>query len=630
MGSSPYRTRLRSHTLAELRDVETGTAIQVCGWLRTVEAGGKAFELYDRFGSARVECGERPELRAVAAGLRPGAVVRVDGRRAAAASDEPLPRIEATRLEILSRAEQLPLDPTAEGEPPALPVRLRHRHLDLRRRAMQERLQRRQCLQLEIRHYLTERGFLEIDTPLLQPWSDEATSAFVVPAAPGRLFALAQSPQLYKQLLMVAGTDRYFQIARCFRRESELGPERQPEFTVLDFEMAMVEEGDIFELIDGLLAHVLREVWGVRIRTPLPRMSYAEAIERYGSDRPDPRLELEFVDAGEALRGARGPLLEPALNAPGGGTVRAARLRASQLGGPAEAVLEQVLAGLRTHGAEVRWLQVASGRQLQGSLARALDRPQMERLLALTQAEPPDVILLVIDPSRHRVGAAIGELRQKLARTLLARRRPQGGEGGPPPAPSLLWIHRYPYFGWSATAGGYLPCRHPFTRPLAEDLDRLRGAGLPASSPAEQDTAERAAPGQPLGASFIGEDAPPERRELLKVRSYAYELIMDGEELLTGSIRNHDLRVQQRVFAMFGYDRTTIERRFGPLLAAFQHGVPPHGGGSLGLDRLLMRMEGVDDLCEVIPFPKDHQGSEPLTGAPSAADPELVRTLLGL
>ncbi|RME73075.1 MAG: hypothetical protein D6776_07715 [Planctomycetota bacterium] len=624
---SAFATRYRSHTCAEAARAPAGENVKVAGRASGPPRGKDAvLTVSDPHGSIEVSLADRPELQESLAAITAGSVLQVDGvleEFAAERADEPpRRRIRATRAQLLAGALPLPIETDDAGEArTSREDRLRYRYLDLRRPAMRHRLAQRSRLVHAIRTHLHEHGFVELETPALAAYSPDATTAFVVPREPGRCYALAETPQLYKQLLMAGDCDRYFQITRCFRNEPRFGPMHQPEFTVLDLEMAYVDEPDVYERFDALIAHVLEQVWDIRIELPIRRMTYQQAMAEFGSSRPDLRFSLPFRDVTEALRGAGGPFFEQALLGKGkeSGMVRAAVLGAEHVRDSSDPALGELVAPLQAAPAGVRAVRVGTGKQLEGPAAKGIGKAVAARVVDQLGLKPGDVVVLIAHADPGAVAQTIG-----LARGVLAER---AGLVDPDAPPSLVWVTEFPFFEYDPATGAWGPARHPFCQPHPEDRELLKGAGALRRRPAVTE-GEEIDRGKDFGAGAIFPDDPPARRELAKVRSKSYELVLNGEELLSGSIRNHELRVQERIFAMFGFDREEVERRYGPLMEAFRYGLPPHGGASLGLDRLLARMEKRTDLIDVIPFPKDAHGREPMTGAPSPIDPELLRALL--
>jgi aspartyl-tRNA synthetase len=588
------KTRIRTHTCGELRLAHAGREVTIAGWVdRRRDHGGLVFvDLRDRYGKTQVlfdrEAAE-PAMRAKIDELRPEFVVSVTGEvvaREAAFKNPKLAtgeiEVRCGALEILNRAATPPFDiaaPAEEGDQVSLEQRFRYRYLDLRRPAMQERLLFRHRVVLAMRNYLDSLGFVEVETPILTKSTPEGARDYLVPSRVNRgtFYALPQSPQLFKQLLMVGGFDRYYQIARCFRDE-DLRADRQPEFTQLDFEMSFVDEEDIYALVEGLMAHIWKTFFPERkLVTPFRRLAYETAVLRYGIDKPDLRYALEIEDVTEIA--ARSPaqfLKDAALSTERkGGAVRALRVP-----GAAEKLTRKDLDALpevaKEKGAKgVAWLKVDAGGKLSGSVAKFFEGPLGAELLSKLGAGAGDLILIVADRNRDVAAAGLGQVRIHVAKKLDMVERGRD---------EFLWVTEFPFFEHDPADNTYIACRHPFTRPRDEDVAHL-------------------------------EEAP------LKVHTKAYDLVLNGTELGSGSIRNHDTALQERVFAILGYSKEEAERRFGFLLEALRSGAPPHGGAALGLDRFCALLQGLDNLREVIAFPKTSKATCLLTQAPSAVDP---------
>jgi aspartyl-tRNA synthetase len=581
-------TELRTHSCGELRAEHTGREVTLTGWVNRVRDHGGVFflDLRDRYGITQVvtrpgEASE-PLLHALQA-MRPEFVVRVTGTVAARPEgmvnpQRPTGAIEvvARAAEILASAEVPPFvveDETTAGED----LRLEYRYLDLRRPALQRVLTLRHRVAQETRRHLDEQGFLEIETPMLVKPTPEGARDYLVPSRehPGRFYALPQSPQLYKQILMVAGMDRYFQLARCLRDE-DLRADRQPEHTQIDIEMSFIGEEDIYALIEGLIARLWQTALGVELKTPFARLDYDECMDRFGSDKPDLRVSVEIRDVTDAVAGSAFRLLGGAREA--GLTVKALAVS----GGAAlsrkqtDALEEEV----KRAGAKGLARAKVTPEGLDGGFAKNLEPEFARALIQASGAKPGDLLALVVD-QRMTANRALGRLRAGLAAQL-----------DPASAADyrFLWVRHFPLFEIDEATGRIAPAHHMFTMPLARDLPKLES-------------------------------------EPLAVRAQLYDLVLNGVELGSGSIRIHRRDIQERVMAVIGLDAAAAQRRFGFLLRAFQYGAPPHGGIALGLDRLVMQMAGASSIRDTIAFPKTTSALSLMDGAPAEADPADLREL---
>ncbi len=558
----------------DLRAEQIGERVEVYGWVRRRrDLGGLVFaDLRDRTGVLQLVF----EDDMVPAGEELGSqdVVRAVGRVRARAEGQTNMELATGEIEVLAAAETPPFvveDETNASEE----LRLTHRALDLRRPGLARNLQLRHRITLEIRKYLDERGFLEIETPILTRSTPEGARDFLVPSRlhRGALYALPQSPQLFKQLLQVAGVGRYFQIARCFRDE-DLRADRQPEFTQVDVEASFIDEEDIYALIEGMFGQVFPLV-GIEPPERFPRMTYRDAMERFGTDRPDTRYGMELVELGAVSEGCGFKVLETAAAT---GRVKgivvpgAAELSRKQLDGLSELV--------RPYGAQgVLWFKLADG-TVASPAKKVLGDDGVRRFLEAGGAEDGDLLLVLGGPQRV-VLAALGALRGHLARErgLIDARRHE-----------LVWVTDFPLLEWSEEDRRWFAMHHPFTSPRPEDMAKL------VTDPHA-------------------------------VRARAYDVVMDGVELGGGSIRIHQPEVQRKMFAALGISDEEARDRFGFLLEAFRYGAPPHGGIALGLDRMLMLMAGCESIRDVIAFPKTTSGSCLLTRAPAPVDSDQLAEL---
>jgi aspartyl-tRNA synthetase len=570
---------VRDALCGELRLDDAGRRVTLAGWVaRRRDHGGLVFvDLRDRSGVVQlvVDPERSPAAHAVAHELRHESVVRATG--------ELVPRSEATRnpnlptgdvelpvdtLELLAPSETLPFQLDQDDVDETL--RIHHRYLDLRRPEMQARQAVRVQVTRTMRRYLEERGFWELETPVLTKSTPEGARDFLVPArlAPGSFYALPQSPQLFKQLLMIAGYDRYYQIARCFRDEAQRA-DRQLEFTQLDLEMSFVERDDVLELAEGLYAQIWRDVLSVEVPLPFPRLTYAEAMRRYASDKPDLRFGLEIGDVSEALRESGFAVFRGAVEA--GGVVRAFAVPGAA--GLSRREHDELAEFAKEWGGKgLAWIEFAGG-GVRSPIAKFLSEAEIAAIRAATGAEDGSVVFLAAD-AEAVVVRVLGALRPHLARRFGLIDED---------AWRFLFVVDFPLFAWDEDEGRWVAEHHMFTAPKRE-----------------HETLVESDPGAVL--------------------SEAYDLVLNGQEMASGSIRINRPDLQQRVFDVVGFSGEAAEERFGFLLRALRYGAPPHGGIAPGLDRTVSQLARVDNIREVIPFPKIAGGLDPLTGAPSPVD----------
>ncbi len=575
--TNPFATALRSHLCGALRLSDVGSRVRLGGWVhRTRDLGGLLFlDLRDRSGLVQVSFDPAlaaPDVYALAASVGGETVVLVEGdvvERPQAMRNGELAtgdiEVKAASLQIVGPAA-VPAIPVARARGEKLPaeeLRLRHRYLDLRRPELQQNLILRHRLMQAARRYLSDREFLEIETPVLTKPTPEGARDYLVPSRvhPGEFFALPQSPQLYKQLLMVSGFDRYFQIARCFRDE-DLRADRQPEFTQIDIEASFIVREDVIALTEGLISTLWAEA-GHDVRPSFPRMAYADAVERYGIDRPDLRFGLEIFDASDVFRGADFGITRSALQQ--GGRVRGIRI--PEGASLSRKQLDEIEGEAKSAGAAgLLRLKYTNG-QLEGPAAKFLPQDAAARL----EVVDGDLVLFVAGPDRI-ANPALDRVRQDVARRLNLI---------PSDKLCFLWVLDFPMFDKDPDTGALAAVHHPFTAPDPADLGLLADA--------------------------------PER-----AHAQAYDVVLNGLELGGGSIRINDPTVQGRVFSLLGIDEETARARFGFLLEGLRAGAPPHGGIALGFDRIAMMLSGATSLRDVIAFPKTTAQRALFEGAPSS------------
>jgi aspartyl-tRNA synthetase len=573
---APHPGRYRTHWSGELRAGHVGDRVRVAGWVhRRRDHGGLIFiDVRDRTGLLQLvfRPEEAPEAHAAAGALRAEDVISASGelvRRDEGAVNPELATGEVelvvSELDQLADAETPPFQ-IDEDDPVGEELRLRYRYLDLRKEAMRDRMILRHDVVKAIRDNLSDEGFLEVETPIMTRSTPEGARDFLVPSrlVRGSWYALPQSPQLFKQLLMMGGMERYFQIARCFRDE-DFRADRQPEFTQLDVEMAFVEEEDVYETVDRLLKKVLA-VGGIEIELPLERIGYDEVMLRYGSDRPDRRIGVEIADLSEVFRGSGFKVFAGAIES--GGVVRAIKAGGEWPRSRFDTLTEKA----QSLGAKgLAWAVVEDG-GWRSPIAKFLSEQEIAAATEALGAREGEAILIVAD-------------KPAIAAKVLGALRPQVAVGEPE-GHDIFWVVDFPMFEWNEDEARFDAMHHPFTSP-AGDLD-----GDPATW-----------------------------------RSRGYDMVLDGWELGGGSIRISTPELQQRVFDALGIDADEAKERFGFLLEALTFGAPPHGGIAFGIDRIVALLAGASSIRDVIAFPKAASGIDPLTGAPAPADPRQLREL---
>lgn len=569
----------RSIMCGEVREAHIGQKITVMGWVqRNRNLGGLEFiDLRDRTGILQVVFGDAINSEAFekANGVRPEYCIAVTGevvKREAPNVNMPTGMVElkGEYIKVLSESETPPIY-IKEGLDAAENIRLKYRYLDLRRPDMQNIFMIRHKATKAIRDYLDNNGFLEMETPMLTKSTPEGARDYLVPSRnyPGMFYALPQSPQLFKQLLMVSGFDKYFQIVKCFRDE-DLRANRQPEFTQVDLEMSFVEADDVMAMNEGLIKHVFKEVAGVDIKLPIRRMTFKEAMEKYGSDKPDLRFGMEITDLSETVKNVEFKVFSDALA--NGGSVRALCLKGGASMGRKD--IDRLGEFVKTFKAKgLAWIQLKDD-EIKSPIAKFLKEEEMNAIVNTMGAEKGDLILIVADKDSV-VFQSLGQLRLELAKKFdLIKDKNEF---------NFCWITEFAMFEYDEEEGRYFAAHHPFTMPMDEDLQYL--------------------------------ETEPGR-----VRAKAYDLVLNGEELGGGSIRIHDSKLQERMFKVLGFTEESAWERFGFLLEAFKFGPPPHGGLAFGLDRMIMFLAGTDNIKDVITFPKNQNAFCYLTEAPNIAD----------
>ncbi len=566
---------------------DCGREVVVAGWVqRQRDLGALIFvDLRDRTGIVQLAFDDntQKEIFDKAFTVRSEYVLMAKGEvreRSSKNMDIPTGEIEifVTDLRVLGKSETPPFE-IIENCQTAENTRLKYRYLDLRRPDLQKNIIMRHKITKIIRDYFDDNGFIEIETPILVKSTPEGARDFLVPSRihKGSFYALPQSPQLYKQLSMVAGFDRYMQIARCFRDE-DLRADRQPEFTQIDVEMSFIDMEDILGLIEGFMKKVFKEAIGVDIETPLPRLTYKEAMERYGSDKPDTRYAMEITDICDEVKSCGFGVFTGAIE--NGGKVAAitAKKAFSVLTRKEVDKLTETVRGIGAKG--LAWARIGDDGTSASSFAKFMTEDEMKAIMDKCGAENGDVILIIADKASTTL-SVLGALRQIVAKKL---------DIIPTDKYNLLWVVEFPFFDWDEEAGEYVAMHHPFTSPLDECMEYL-----------ETDKA--------------------------KVRANAYDLVLNGIELASGSIRITNPDLQKRIFSLLGLSDEEAHEKFGFLTDAFKYGAPPHGGIGLGLDRLVMQMLKLDTLRDVVAFPKLQNASEPMTECPSIVDADQLEML---
>ena len=576
----------RTLMCGEVRESNVSQKITLMGWVqRNRKLGGLQFiDLRDRTGIMQIVFGEEINAEAFekAKDVRPEYCIAVTGEvvlREAPNHNMPtgLVELKCESLKILSESDTPPIY-IKEGLDAAENIRLKYRYLDLRRPDMQRIFMIRSKASKAVRDYLDANNFLEVETPMLTKSTPEGARDYLVPSRnyPGMFYALPQSPQIFKQLLMVSGFDRYYQIVKCFRDE-DLRANRQPEFTQIDLEMSFVEEEDVIKMNEGLIAHVFKEVAGVDVKLPIKRMTFKDAMEKYGSDKPDLRFGMEITNITEDVKDMDFVVFKSAIE--NGGSVRALCLKGgASLGRKPIDKLGEFVKTYKAKG--LAWIQIKED-GIKSSIAKFLTDDVTNAIVKTMNAEVGDAIFIVADKNSV-VFQSLGALRLELAKQFdLIKDKNEF---------NFTWITEFPLFEYSEEDGRYYAAHHPFTSPMDEDIDMLE------SNPGE-------------------------------VRAKAYDLVLNGEELGGGSIRIHDSKLQEKMFKVLGFTEESAQERFGFLIDAFKFGPPPHGGLAFGLDRMIMFLAGTDNIKDVIAFPKNQNAYCYLSEAPNIVDENQLEDL---
>jgi len=575
----------RTHYCGDLREANIGETVCIMGWVKKArDLGSLVFvDLRDRTGIVQLAFDENTEkeIFAKALELKTEYVVSATGvvrERSSKNPDIPTGNIEifASNVRVLGESETPPFDIVDDCKTNE-ELRLTHRYLDLRRPVLQNNIIFRAKVAKSVRDYLCDQGFIEIETPILIKSTPEGARDYLVPSRvhKGSFYALPQSPQLYKQLSMVAGFDKYFQIARCFRDE-DLRADRQPEFTQIDMEMSFVDTDDVLAVGEGLIKHIFKDCMGVDIPTPLPRYTYRECMERFGSDKPDLRFGMEIVNLNDALNGCGFPVFASAIE--NGGSVRAINLKgyAEKMSRKDIDKLAEYAKGCGAKG--LAW--VKRGETDGGSFLKHMTEDELNAIYTAANCEKGDILLILADNDNNRVLTQLGQLRVEAANRLNVERSGY----------NFLWVVEMPFFEYDYESGEWVAMHHPFTSPMDECVE------------------------------YLDSDKG-------KVRAKAYDLVLNGIELSSGSIRITDPKLQAKIFELLGLSEEEARIKFGYLLEAFRYGAPPHGGMGIGLDRLVMQMVGATSLRDVVAYPKMQNAKELMTDCPAEVPAEAVAEL---
>lgn len=569
----------RSHRCTEVSNANIGEEITVMGWVQKRRNLGSLIfiDLRDRSGILQLVFDENDgEIFEKAKELRSEYVIAATGvvRKRDGAVNEELKtgdiEVEVSSLRILSESEVPPF-PVEEDANTREELRLQYRYLDLRRPSLQSNLKLRSDITTFIRKFMAGEGFLEIETPTLCKSTPEGARDYLVPSRvhPGEFYALPQSPQLFKQILMCSGCDRYFQIAKCYRDE-DLRADRQPEFTQVDMEMSFVNIDDVIDVNERLMQSLFKEILDVDIPTPFPRMSWQDAMDRFGTDKPDTRFGMELADVTEVVKDCGFGVFSGAVE--NGGTVRGINVKGQ--GSMSRKKIDKLTESAKGNGAKgLAYLCINEDGTYKSSFAKFMTEEELDALVKTMEGEPGDLLLFAADRDKI-VWNVLGALRLELGEQLELIDKTKF---------NFLWVVEFPQFEWSDDQDRYIAMHHPFTMPVEEDIEYLES-------------------------------------DLGKVRAEAYDIVLNGSEIGGGSVRIHQADVQEKMLKALGFSEESAHEQFGFLLEAFKYGVPPHAGLAYGLDRLVMHMAGVDNIREVIAFPKIKDASCLLTEAPGKVD----------
>ena len=586
---------LRTHTCGELRAADAGKTVTLAGWVNNRrDHGGVMFiDLRDRYGLIQMKFDlDQPKAMELGQQVRNEWVLQVTGKVAPRPADMVNPRmitgeieIEVSDFKVLSQSEPMPID-NAEDHLSNEEMRLKYRYLDLRRPKMQHNLQIRHKVVKAMRDAMDAQGFIEIETPVLGKPTPEGARDYLVPSRVfnGHYYALPQSPQIFKQLLMIAGCDRYYQVARCFRDE-DLRADRQPEFTQLDVEMSFADQEDVFPVIEKAMVAAMKAGIGVDIQTPFPRITYAEAIRDYGCDKPDVRFDMKLVEVSDLVKDCGFKVFSGAVA--NGGIVKMLTVKGCEAK-YSRKDLDSMHEDVKHYGAKgVAWIKILPSGEYNGGPAKFFSKEQLDAIAARAKAEPGDIMMFMADTPKI-VNASLAALRNIWgAKEKLTR----------PDDFKFVWVTEFPLFEWSDEYQRWDSCHHPFTMIHKDDLPRFMDPQLTKDG------------------------------NLGGFRSTSYDIVLNGWELASGSVRIHDSAVQAQVFKILGISPEEAKDRFGFFIDALKYGTPPHAGIAPGIDRLVALMLGQENIRDVIAFPKNQKAADMMNGAPATVDPQLLKDL---